>query len=167
MGDIHNLENTTLYVGGVFKPYELIVPGGTIVNADVSAAAAIAASKLERAPPIVVSQTGTAVTARHLVRFCKGTTGTIKHVTVSNITACAGSSAVTVDVKKNGTTILSAVVTLNSGTAAYSENEGTITVAALADGDYLEIIITATQSGTDALATGVMCQVDLNEDYAE
>lgn len=160
------LATTDFLIGGVIKPYELIIPAATVKNADVKSDAAIAASKLQRSFPITVSQAGTAVSATHLVRFCKGTTGTIKHVTVSNITACAGSSEVTVDVKKNGTTVLSAVVTLDSSTAAYSENEGTITVPALADGDYLTIHITATQSGTDALATGVLVQIDIDEDYA-
>jgi hypothetical protein len=160
------LENTDIITGGVIKPFELIIPAATIKNVGVASDAAIAASKSERSFPIVVSQAGPAVTATHLVRFCKGTTGTIKHVTVSNITACAGSSEVTVDVKKNGTTVLSAVVTLNSSKAAYSETEATITVPALADGEYLTVHITATQSGTDALATGVLVQIDIDEDYA-
>lgn len=158
-------EDGIVCLGPILGATQIDYPAASIIDADVSAAAAIAASKCQRDITLVISQTGTVVTVTHLVHFCKGATGTIKRVTVSNVTACAGASTVTVDVEKNGVSILSAAQTLNSGTAAYSENIPTITTSDLADGDYLEVVITANQSGTDALATGVMCQVELDEDY--
>lgn len=164
MGAYQRYENDDYIIGGIVKPYQLDIPAGTIVDADVLGP--ITAAKLQRPPAFSISQSGTAVTATHLVRFVKGSTGTLKYITVSNITSCAGSSTVTVDVKKNGTTVLSSIITLNSSTTAYQEVEGVISVASLADGDYLTVEITANQSGTDALSTGVLVQIDWDEDYA-
>ncbi|MHC4179040.1 MAG: hypothetical protein ACYSWU_16115, partial [Planctomycetota bacterium] len=80
-------------------------------------------------------------------------------------TACTGDATCTVDVKANGTTILSSVVTLDSSTAAYSEQSGTITDTSAADGEYITVVIDATV-GTGALGTGVMVQIDFDEVYA-
>ena len=151
--------------GDVILRGDLIELTGLIVNADIKAAAGIAASKCQRGPVINVFQSGTAVDETIIAFFCKGLTGTVKNFTVSNVTANAGASTVTVDLQKNGVTMLSAVVTLNSGKVAFSETEGTLSVVALADGDYLTVVINATQNGTDALASGVFAQIQFDEDY--
>jgi len=158
-------EGSMILLGELLGVTGIGYPAGSIENVDISASAAIAASKCQRGPVISGHQTGEASDETIVAFFCKGTTGTIKSFTVSNLTANSGSSTVTVDLKKNGTTVLSAAVTLNSSKAAFSETEGTVTTTSLTDGDYLTVVINATQSGTDALATGVFWQIELDEDY--
>jgi len=140
-------------------------PAGEIENVDISASAAIAASKCQRSVTLSGFQSGTAADATIIVFFCKGATATIKSFTVSNLTANAGSSEVDVDLKKNGTSVLSAAITLDSTKAAYSETNGTISTTGMTEGQYLTVVIDATASGTDTVATGVFWQIELDEDY--
>ncbi len=143
------------------------LPDGFLTNAKVLASAGISASKLQQHKTVCYAQAGTVATETVILGIIRGTTGLTLAVEVSNVTANAGASTVTVDVKKNGTTILSSVVTLTSGTGAPGVETGTVTVTALADGDVLTAVITSVQSGTDALATGVAVQVDWNEDHPQ
>ena len=131
----------------------------------IAAAASIDASKLEAWQKGVYSQVSTAVTATAVLGIIRGTTGTSIGVEVTNATACAGSSTLTVDVQKNGVSILSAPVTLNSSSSTSVPIAGTISVSFLADGDIITAVITTSASGTDALATGVAVQWDYNEDH--
>jgi len=162
---VDTVDGSLLLHGELIGVTAIDYPAGSIENVDISTSAAIAQSKCQRGPVLTVRQTGNAADETIIAFFCKGATATLKTFTVSNLTANAGSSAVTVDLKKNGTTVLSAVITLNSGKAAFSETEGVITVTGLVDGDYLTVVIDATQSGTDALATGVFAQIEFDEDY--
>lgn len=151
--------------GGLSIGGSVSLPTGTVNNDNVATAAAIAASKCQREAMIPVSRAGTAVTETLIAHVVKGTTATLKYFTASNVTACAGSSTVTVDLQKNGVSVLSAVLTLNAATGTRGEAQATISTPALVDGDVLEVVITATQSGADALATGVYAQIDLDEAY--
>lgn len=164
MGVVATFVGDVVVTGALVGMTSFAHPAGSIGNVDVSASAAIAASKLQRSLRHSVFQDGTAADKTYIAFFCKSAV-TFKHFTVSNLTPNAGSSTVTVDVQKNGVTILSAVVTLDNGDAAYSELEGTITTTTAADGDYITIVIDAVQSGTDALATGVFAQLDYDEVY--
>lgn len=142
-------------------------PAGYVTNAMVQASAGIVASKLEAYLKSIYAQAGTCVTATVVLGIIRGATGRTIGVEVTNLTACAGSSTITVDVKKNGTTILSSAITLNSSTSTTVPVAGTVSVTALADGDIITAVITTNASGTDALATGVAVQWDYNEDHPE
>jgi len=142
-------------------------PASSITNTMIATSADIDASKLEQYKVVTYAQAGTAATETVILGVIRGATGLTLAVECSNVTACAGASTVTVDVKKNGTTILSSVVTLDSSTGALGVETGTVTVTSLADGDVLTAVITANQSGTDALASGVAVQVDWNEDHPQ
>lgn len=150
----------TLFVSETFSP-----PAGSLTNAMIVAGAGISASKLELARRAVYPQTSTAATATAVLAIIRGTSGTSIAVEVTNATACSGSSTVTVDVQKNGVSILSSTITLNSSTSTTVPVAGTVGTTTLADGDIITAVITANQSGTDALATGVAVQFDYNEDY--
>jgi len=164
MAVVMTLTGDLIITGEILGPTGIAYPAGSIENVDINAAAAIAASKLQRGPIIMGNQSGTAADETIIALFCKGATATLKSFTVSNLTACAGSTALTVDLKKNGTTVLSAVLTLDSSDAAFSESEGVITVPGLVNGDYLTVVIDVTQSGTDTIATGVFWQVEFDAD---
>ena len=158
-------DGSMILIGELLGVTGIDYPAGSIENVDISVSAAIAASKCQRGPVIRGHQSDTAADETIIAFFCKGATATIKSFTVSNVTACAGSSKVDVDLKKNGTTVLSAAVELSVADAAFSESEGTISVPGMVDGDYLTVVIDATASGTDALAAGVSWQIELDEDY--
>lgn len=91
--------------------------------------------------------------------------GTIKRASVYLITACTSDATVTVDIKKNGTTILSSVMTLNSTHSAREVVAGTLSVTTFADGDVFEAVIVATAGG-GAVGTGLWGGIFVDEEYA-
>jgi len=143
----------------------VILPDATVTNAKVSSGDPLDANKTNNSYQAILAQAGTATTETKYIGIPRGA-GSFLAFRVIQKTACAGSSTVTVDVKKNGTSILSAAVTLNSSSAVNTAIAGTITTDTFAADDYLEIVITANQSGSDALATQVMAQLDYDQTYA-
>ncbi len=153
------------YVGGTLYASAMDIPAGTLVNADVAAAAAVAASKCQQYPTKTYGQAGTAVAASVIMHVVRGATGTIKEFVAGNITANAGASTVTLDLLKNGVSVLNTVVTLNNATGNRSVEEGNIDTTALVAGDVLEVVVALNQSGTDALAIGVAAELRIDESY--
>ena len=163
MADIIN--GDLVVTGAIYGPTDIDYPAGSIENVDVSASAAVAASKLQKSPVWIETQTGTAETQTYQT-FIKGSTGTLKHLTVVCGTACSGSSTVTVDLQVDGVSVLATALTINSSTTPNSELTATIDTPGVTDGERLSVVITATQSGSDALATDVGFRLDWDEDYA-
>lgn len=96
---------------------------------------------------------------------CYGTTATVLQFAAGSIAKAVGDSTVTIDLKKNGSSILSAVITLDSGNTNRLLETATLSSTALVAGDWLEIVITATV-GTGTLPTGVFVRLLLDEDPA-
>lgn len=153
------------YVGGTLYVNAIDLPAGAVTNASVIAAAGIAAAKCQQYPAKTYGQAGTAVAASVIMHVVRGATGTIKEFVVGNITANAGASTVTLDLLKNGVSVLNTVVTLNNATGNRSVEEGIIDTTALVAGDVLEVVVALNQSGTDALAVGVAAELRLDESY--
>ncbi len=88
--------------------------------------------------------------------------GLVKDVRVAAITPLTGNDTYTVDIRKNGTTILSAVMSLLSTTAARISVVGAQAVAntPVAIGDFFEAVITYTH-GTGTAPANVVAQVQL------
>lgn len=143
-----------------------VLPDGAITNAKVASGAGIVASKLEANHRNTVAQAGTAATETKVIAHVRGTSGTLRDLVVTCVTACDGASTVTVDLKKNGTTVLGSVVTLDNSKAAYSTTQGTFSNASVSQNDVLTVVITANQVGTPALATGVAATLKWDEDYS-
>lgn len=76
--------------------------------------------------------------------------------------AAVGAATVTVDLKKNGSSILSAPINITSALAAGSVLSGTVTNNIMADGDVLEVVTVATAGG-GTLPNGVFARVDVFE----
>jgi len=138
---------------------------GCVGNTDIEAAAGIAASKLEHPVYACYGQSGAAVAATVPIHTVVGATGVIESVKVGSIVACTGNAEITVDVKKNGTTVLSAAIVLDSTNTARIAESGTLSVTALVAGDLLEVVV-AVNAGTGALGTGLFVQVKSREDAA-
>lgn len=155
--------NSDLYVRGRLTPTQLDIPSGTVDNAAVSASAAIATTKLNHRHQASYAQPNTtATTETRTLHVCRAA-GTIMEFVAGSIAACAGAATITLDLKKNGTSVLTTILTLdNANTARVHEaavlNSSLTTVAA---GDWLEVVITATAGG-GTLGTGLFCSVQID-----
>lgn len=155
-----------LYVNGRLTPKTFDCPSGAIANAGVSASAGIVATKLQHQYAKVYAQPNSAsTTVTQAIHVCYGATGTIIAFEAGSIVAATGNATHTVDLKINGSSALSAVITLDSGNTARVVEAATITSADLVAGDLLEIVTVATV-GSGALPTGFYCQAVIREDAA-
>lgn len=160
------IEENVTYAGDVTVIGTLTMPDGTITNAKVNSGADVAHTKLEHQHRIPYAQPNTAATAETRVVYrCYGASGVVLSVHVGSIAKAVGDAVATVDVKKNGTTILSAPVTLNSSNTNRVAVAATLSVTTLAAGDVLEVVTTAT-IGTGTLPTGVFASINVSEKAA-
>jgi hypothetical protein len=148
-----------LGVAGGFTP-----PAGSIGNTQIAGLAGIDQSKLQHQHRgHYVQPNTTATTETKAVAVIYGVSGTLLSFKAGSIGVCAGGATITVDLKKNGTTVLSSVVTLNNANAARVSVAGTLSVVTLAAGDELEVVVVATVGG-GTLGTGVFAEVRWKED---
>jgi len=151
-----------LHVTGNVSCGTLDYPALSLVNADVSASAAIAYTKLGHKHNKTYAQAGNSVDETKVIHVVHGATCTLLNFECGVVTAFVGDSC-TIDLKKNGTTVLSAVVTLDDGDAAYAKVAGTISTAGGVDGDVYTVVQDfTTAAGTPA--TGVWASLALVED---
>lgn len=140
---------------------------GAISNSDISASAAIAHTKQEHQHTLTYGQNG-AFAAGTIVMHCVyGATGEVLAFKAGNVTANTGGNDCTVDLQKDGVSVLSAVINLAAGSpAAYTPESGTIVTTGVEDlvaGDVLTVVIVDTDN---ADCTGLYATVTLSEDPA-
>jgi len=163
-----NTINGDVLVNGVLYAKQMAVPAGTITDAGVSAAAGIQSTKLQQQRGETYTQmaaNATVIAERRVVHVVYGATGLLLRFSAGSVVAHIGAAVCTVDLKKNGVSVLSAPITLNSSNVALTPVNATITTTGLVAGDVLEVVTTATAGG-GTLATGVFAQVDFQEDPA-
>lgn len=166
MATVQTVDGDLLVRGGMVVTGTMSLPDGTVTDARVSAAADISASKLEHQHEIVVPCAKVGVDAAsesHVAHVVYGATGTILAFKAGAVTVAGASTSVTVDLKKNGTTVLSAVITLNDTQSNYQLVAGTVTTPSLAAGDVLTVHFTL--SGANE-PQGVFATLILREDAA-
>jgi hypothetical protein len=140
-------------VNGVFQS-----PASTIVNADVSASAAIAISKLAPLPveiQVACSDETTAITAgTNKVTFRMPHAMTVTSVRASLTTAQASGSIFTVDINEGGVSILSTKLTIDNTekTSTTAATAPVISDTALADDAEITVDVDQIGNGT---ATGL------------
>lgn len=88
--------------------------------------------------------------------------GTVVAVRAGIVTPCVGAATLAVDVLKNGTSILSAPVSVGSSAAAFAAIAGAIATAGYAVGDVFETSVTATAGG-GTLGQGLTVDVVFRE----
>jgi hypothetical protein len=152
------------HVAGKLTSESMSIPSGTVNNSAVASDAALAASKLQQHHCATYHEgSGTNATDKTVILHkVKGANGTLKSFRVDCVSACTGAATVTVDLQKNGVSVLDAVITLNSGTTAAT---GTITSDSVVANDKLTAVIDATISGTDAAAAGLFVELRVDEAY--
>ena len=140
-----------------------VVPAGSFGDPQIGAANPIDAAKLKHQyAPRLAQAHGTAATAERRVVHVARASGTVAAVEAGPVVAAVGDSTVSVDVRKNGTTILSAPITIDNGDAAYAKVAGAISSAAYVAGDVFEVVITVT-AGTGTLPQGVFATAVFRE----
>jgi hypothetical protein len=139
-------------------------PASSVSNASIEAGANVDAAKLDHQHQQVVTQVhgSAAVDERRVIHVVKGATATLIAFRAGVVVACIGDSTITVDLRKNGTTMLTAVISIDSGDAAYAILSATLASTSLVTGDVLEVVIDATV-GTGTLGQGLFAEVTLRE----
>lgn len=143
----------------------LVVPVNSIVDASVSAAAPLGTTKTrKRHYPKHSQYSGAAnVIATDLVHEVYGAAGSIIAIRGSVQVACIAPSLTTVDVKKNGVSILTAPFTINAA-AGVADVAGSVATPSLVAGDKLTVVVTLTGGGTQG--QGLFVQIVVDEDPA-
>lgn len=139
-GDV--LVRGTLRCGG-FQP-----PLNSVGNTQFNSADPLAATKQDHQYVKEVKQAhGTAVVARREVIHRAHAAGSIVGVDAGLVVACVGGATVTIDIKKNGTTVLSGSVVLDNTNSAFTSEAGAFSSTTLAAGDVLEADVTVAAGG--------------------
>jgi len=152
-----------IYFADTITFKDVVLPAGAVSNDQVAAGAKIAASKLVHKHRKSYGQAGTAASETRAIHGVFGATGTVVAFKVGSITPCTGNATITVDLKKNGTSILASAITLDSTKSARTLYAASIASAGLVVGDWLEVVVTA-NAGTGTLGTGLFWQVEIDED---
>ena len=152
------IKGTATITGG------LNAPAGCITDANIEAEAGVDSEKLEHQhQPGYAQESATNAADESRVIFVAKGAGTIVSFVAGNVVTAIGDSTCTVDLKKNGTTVLSGAVSLSAGSpVAYGKTAGTVSVTSYAAGDVISVTIDAT-AGTGTLAKGIFCMATLRE----
>lgn len=150
---------------GRFIPDSITMPADSILDAAIQAGANVSADKVEARVYAGWSQPNSTATAETRSLFVAKRAGTVTDVLAGSIAKAVGDSTVTVDVKKNGSTILSSTIVLDNANTNRVGEAGTLN-GSLVDfvaGDWFETSI-AISAGTGTLPTGVFVQLEARQD---
>ncbi len=154
------------YTGAVLFNGTVTLPDNTVTKAKIPASAGVEYTKLQQMPTRTYGQTGTMVSATIPIHVVYGATGGVIFIKAGSIVACIGAATCTIDLKKNGTTVLTGVITLNSSNTARVVVSGTLVATPTnVAGDFYELVIVATAGG-GTLGTGLGVEVGFYEDPA-
>lgn len=153
-----NVIDGDLTVRGTFRCTSAGLPAASVGDNQFASSDPLSAAKQEHQHEEVVAQVhGTAaVTERRVLHVARGA-GSVTAFRAGVVVANVGAATITVDLRKNGTTVLSAVVTLNNTHTAYTKVDGTVSVPTYVAGDVFEVVITATAGG-GTLGQGLFAQ---------
>jgi hypothetical protein len=153
-----------LTVRGTLNVGAITLPENTLrTSSQILAGINIPADKTEQRLFPAWSQPNSAATTETRTLFVARRAGTLNEVIAGSIAKAIGDSTVTVDVKKNGTTVLAAVITLNNANTARIVESGSVSGGGtFAAGDWFEVVITIS-AGTGTLPTGVFCQLEIDQ----
>ena len=145
----HRIEGD-MYVTGNVSAGSITPSAGTIADAAVSGSAAIQQSKLQHQHRQRYAQAfGTAaITETKSLHMVYGATGSVLAFRAAvNGLVCSGAATITIDLKKNGVSVLAAVITIDNTKTLRQIVAASISSAALVTGDVLDVVITATAGG--------------------
>lgn len=157
------VEGDQLFTGTVTFQAAPSVPASSFGDDEFDAGDPLTAEKqIHRYVRSLAQAHGTDATAERRIVHRAHAAGSVVAVRCGVSVAATGDSTATVDVKKNGTTILSAPVVLDSGNAAFAVEEGTVSVPTYVADACLEVVVTVS-AGTGTLPQGLSVEVVVDE----
>ena len=105
---------------------------------------------------------GTAAVAVRKVLHIARAAGVLLEFIVQPVVAAVGDSTVTVDLYKNGSSILTGTITINNGKAAFSITSGTFSATPYVVNDTFEVVQTIS-AGSGTLPQGMNWQLKVKE----
>ncbi len=152
-----------MQVRGNVNCNSITLPQNAIDNSSqIKAGTNLNADKLEQRFFPAWSQPNSAASNETRTLFVARRSGVVNEVIAGSIAKATGDAVVTLDVKKNGTTILNAVITLDNANTNRLVELGSVTSSAFVAGDWFEVVITAT-ANTGTLPTGVFLQMECDQ----
>lgn len=145
-----------LYVSGEGKFGSFVLPTNSVDDSNIKTTNPITAEKMyhQHQKNFCQKHTETAAVERRVIHTAYDA-GVLESFRVFATVANIGDSTVTVNLYKNGSTILSSVPVLDSGDAAYTGIVlGTFSATPYVANDVFEIVVTVS-AGTGTLAKGV------------
>lgn len=163
--DLPNQIVGDLHVVGRITMESITLPNNAVRNENIASDAKVAGSKVGALIKRFWSQPNTAAAAVTQAIHRAAAAGSVTAFRAGVIGLATGDSTVTVDLRKNGVSILTGVITITSASpsAAYGVVVGAISAAAYVAGDVFDIVVTPTV-GTGTLPTGLFVQAIFNED---
>jgi len=146
-------------IQGALSASSMTLPNSSVTDGKVAAGAAISADKIEFRKRDTYSQPNTTPTAEtRVIHKVRGATGTVNGFSAGTIVA-ASSGSLTADLKVNGSSILTAPITLDNGNTAYVDEAGTIASPSLVEGDVLTVVIAVSSHN----GTGLWVDYEIDE----
>jgi hypothetical protein len=156
---------------GQLSAKSIVLPAGSVGDAQMTLANPVQATKLQHQYEVGYAQyaglpaSGTTVVNDQLVlHVVRGSTGIPLDFKAGVVVANVGAATVTVDLWRNGASILTSVITLNNSQAAYQlVTAAGFSFTSLVAGDVLEVKVIATAGG-GTLAKGLFANLHMRED---
>lgn len=150
-------------VSGNLKAGSFTLPSNIIGDSQVSSANPIGANKLIQQVRQSFSQKrGVAVAAERKTIHMPYAAGELESFRACLSVACIGDSTITVDLLKNGTTILSTDIDFTSAVAAYAFVTATFSSTPYIVTDVFEVNVTVS-AGTGTLGQGIFADLVVRE----
>lgn len=164
MADLSTLKGDFYFPGTLTVATGLNFPDGSVDDAAVDASAGIAASKLEHQYCFCLAQPTSDdwVGSGRVVHVVYGATATALGFRLTCSSPPTSTRTVTADLKVNGVSALTGVVTFTSSFAAYHVVEGTFSDGSWVQGDVISINMAVSGSGT--LPQGAFAELVMTED---
>ena len=155
---------TDLYVGGNVACKSFTPPAGCIADAAVQQNAAIQATKLQHQHQKGLAQNSNvaATSQRQPIHVVYGANATLVEFEAGAVVPATGNDTVTVDLWKNGSSVLTTPITLNSSQSARQLVAASLSTTTAVASDVFEVNIVYTHN-TGAAPQGVFCQFVLQE----
>lgn len=154
-----------LHVAGSLTAEQLVPSTGSVTDNSVQAGTNVAATKLEHQHQVTVPLTAHAedATARRVVAHrVRGETGSVVAFGAASTVIATSTGQAVINLRKNGTTILTSTITLDSANVAFTlEDAAGFTSTALAAGDVLEVSIDSVSGST--VPKGVFASLVIRE----
>ena len=157
--------NHDVYVNGSLSCKSFTPPAACIPDAAIPANAGIAASKLQQQPEkSYVGGSSTTVPAadQKVIHTGYGAVGLVAKFSAGVISALSGNATISVDLWKNGVSILTAPIALAAASGGRALVDAVISTASYVAGDIFEVKVTV-NAGSGALGQGLFARLIFNE----